>query len=199
VETQAHIAGLVLAGGKSSRFGAPKAQAVLGDASLAMHVARALRPHIGALAIAGDGSDLSIDATALADPVGAPPGPLAGVLAGLEWAMRSGFGWLATAPCDAPLIPGDLVPRLFDAAASSGARLALAGTRDGWQPLCALWRTGLAGELRSALAEGRHPPVHDFAEAVGVCVVNFADADAFLNINTPQDFARAQEVLARRG
>jgi molybdopterin-guanine dinucleotide biosynthesis protein A len=198
VAIQAQIAGLVLAGGKSSRFGAPKARVVLGDASLATHVARALRPHVGALAVAGEAIDPELNAVALTDPPDLPAGPLAGVLAGLEWAAGNGFGWLATAPCDAPLIPGDMVPRLFDAAASSGARLALAATHDGWQPLCALWRTNLAGELRSALAGGRHPPVHGFAEAVGACVVTFADADAFLNITPPQDFARARTALARR-
>jgi molybdopterin-guanine dinucleotide biosynthesis protein A len=137
-------------------------------------------------------------ASAVAFSPGAASGPLAGVLAGLAWAQREGFGWLATAPCDAPLLPGDLVPRLSDGAASSGARLALAATSDGWQPLCALWRTDLATELAAALADGRHPSVHGFAEAVGACVVEFEDASAFLNINTPEDFARAQAMFARR-
>jgi molybdopterin-guanine dinucleotide biosynthesis protein A len=198
VETQAHIAGLVLAGGRSARFGAPKAQAVLGDASLATHVARALKRHVGMLAIAGAASPTDFDATVLADPADAPPGPLAGILAGLEWAADHGVDWLATAPCDAPLIPTSLVPRLFDAASASGARLALAATRDGWQPLCALWRTDLAEDLRRALAGGRHPSVQGFAKASGASVVTFEDADGFLNINTPQDFALAQAILARR-
>jgi molybdopterin-guanine dinucleotide biosynthesis protein A len=169
----------VLAGGKSARFGAPKAQAILGDASLATHVARALKRHVGMLAIAGAASPTDFDATVLADPADAPPG-------------------LATAPCDAPLIPTSLVPRLFDAASASGARLALAATRDGWQPLCALWRTDLAEDLRRALAGGRHPSVQGFAKASGASVVTFEDADGFLNINTPQDFALAQAILARR-
>jgi molybdenum cofactor guanylyltransferase len=198
VTTQAQIAGLVLAGGTSSRFGAPKAQAVLGGASLTTHVARTLQPHVGALAIAGDNPSPDLNAAALRDPPGAPRGPLAGVLAGLEWAEQGGFSWLASAPCDAPLIPSDLVPRLWAAATSSDARLVLAATSEGWQPLCALWRTGLAGDLRAALAGGRHPSVHGFAEAVGVCIVRFEDANAFLNINTPEDLARAEALLARR-
>lgn len=196
--TKVQIAGLVLAGGKSSRFGAPKGQAMLGEASLAVHVGRALQVHVSALAIAGDKPEPDLNAIALFDPPGAPQGPLAGVLSGLEWAQRGGFNWLATAPCDAPLIPGDLVPRLLAGATISGARLTLAATSEGWQPLCALWRTDLAEELRAALAEGRHPSVHRFAEAAGVCIVQFEDADAFLNINTLEDLAQAKALLAQR-
>ncbi|MEP7209381.1 MAG: molybdenum cofactor guanylyltransferase [Alphaproteobacteria bacterium] len=192
------IAGLVLAGGRSSRFGKPKAHAMLDGVSLMTHVARSLRNHIGALAVAGDACGPELNATALVDPPDIARGPLAGVLAGLDWATHGGFDWIATAPCDAPLIPGDMVPRLFDAATSSGARVVLAATSDGWHPLCALWRTDLAGELRAALASGRHPSVHGFAESVGVSIVQFEDAEAFLNINTPEDFARAQAIRTRR-
>ena len=196
--TNVQIAGLVLAGGKSTRFGAPKGQALLGEASLIVHVGRALQLHVSTLAIAGDHPEPDLNATALFDPPGAPQGPLAGVLSGLAWARQRGFNWLATAPCDAPLIPGDLVARLLAAGTSSGARLALASTSEGWQPLCALWRTDLAEELRAALAAGRHPSVHRFAEAAGVCIVPFEDADAFLNINTPDDLAQAKALLAQR-
>lgn len=131
----------------------------------------------------------------LADPAGAPDGPLAGVLAGLRWAESA--HWLATIPCDAPLLPDDLVTRLIAGAEAASAPLAYAATTDGPQPLCAVWRPALAGKLVDALAGG-HPPIHAFAAEVGAVRVRFDDASTFLNINTREDLDRAEAMLAGR-
>ncbi len=189
--------GLILAGGRSSRFGSPKAQAMLAGVSLANRVAAMLRPHVATLAVARADPVEGLDAERLADPPGAPSGPLAGVLAGLGWATDRELDWLLVAPCDAPLLPDDLAVRLADAASAAGAPLAIAASADGWQPLCGLWRTTQAGDLRAALAGGRHPPVHQFAQQAGVAIAHFDDARRFLNINTPGDLAAAEVLIGR--
>lgn len=170
---------------------------MLAGASLAEHVAARLRPYVRALAVAGVQGTDGLGADPLADPPGAPAGPLSGVLAGLDWAAGKKLDWLLVAPCDAPLLPAEFAPRLAAAADASGAPLAIAATADGWQPLCGLWRTTLAGALRAALADGRHPPVHRFAEEAGAAIAWFDDASRFLNINTTEDLANAEALIRR--
>ena len=113
-----------------------------------------------------------------------PAGPLAGLHAGLDWARARGGSWLATAPCDTPNLPDDLVVRLRDAANAAGA---YAVSPDGRQPLCALWSVSLLEPLGEALAEGVHPAVREFQDFRGMKAARFADADAFANLNRRPD------------
>lgn len=184
------IAGLVLAGGRSSRFGSEKAVAPLNDRTLMEWALDALRPHCDAVAVsarpasgaAGLASRLGLPV--LEDAAGAPDGPLAGVAAGLRWALARGADHLATLPCDMPHAPADLVPRL--AGARGEAFAAFATTREGPYPLCAVWSVDLLGALESELARG-HPAVRRFLGDVGAVAVPFEDAAAFANLNRPVD------------
>src|SRR5689334_23373453 len=103
------IAGLVLAGGQSSRFGGNKALAVLDGETLAGRMARLLGAHCSHVALSANAPLPGIDLPTLPDPPGAQAGPLSGVLAGLRWAKSLGAQWLVTAPCDTPLLP-DVFP-----------------------------------------------------------------------------------------
>lgn len=184
------IAGLVLAGGQSRRFGSEKAVVRLGDHTLlewALNVLRegcdtlavSARPRSGAEAIAqGLGLPVLID-----DPAH-PDGPLAGVAAGLRWASSLGAAHLATVPCDTPHAPLDLVVRLH--AGGGEAFAAFVETADGIHPLSALWSIDLLASLESELSRG-HPPVRAFLGDVGAVAVPFGEAAAFRNINAPRD------------
>jgi len=118
-------AGVVLAGGLSVRMGIDKALAPLAGQPLIAHVAARLDPQVDALFVNANG-DLArfrgIGRAIVAD-AGARPGggPLAGVAAALAYASLLGAQWLATAPCDAPFLPLDLVARLAAAAERRGA------------------------------------------------------------------------------
>jgi molybdopterin-guanine dinucleotide biosynthesis protein A len=182
------IAGVVLAGGRSRRFGADKALAVFRGRPLIAWSLKALRPHVAALALSGSaelGAALGVDA--IADPPGAPEGPLAGVLAGLAWASRQGCTHLATAPCDTPFLPGDLVPGL---AAALGERQVVAARAERVHALCALWRTDAA--LAPLIRDGKQLSMQALIEALGGGYADFPDEQAFANLNTPQDFAAAE-------
>src|SRR5690349_16515559 len=109
---RADIAGLVLAGGQSSRFGSNKALALLGGETLAGRMVRVMRGQCAHVALSAREALLGPEVLTLADPAGVAPGPLAGVLAGLRWAKSAGAAWLVTAPCDAPLLPEDFPLRL---------------------------------------------------------------------------------------
>ena len=111
-----------------------------------------------------------------------PQGPLAGVFAGLQWAKRNGLECLATAPCDAPLLPAGLVETLLGALGEASA--AYATTDEGHHVLCTVWRTRLLAPLGAELGSMSHPPVRDFLRRHGAAGVHFDNEAAFANANT---------------
>jgi molybdopterin-guanine dinucleotide biosynthesis protein A len=156
------VAGLALAGGRSSRFGREKAaEPVAGRPMLDWCVA-ALAAHCDRVAVsAAAGSQAEALArewglSVLLDDSGYAPGPLRGILAGLAWAAADGRDWLLTLPCDTPRIGADEVARLL--AETGDAPAAQAHTSEGPQGLCAVWRTNLAGEVEAGRARVGPPP-----------------------------------------
>ena len=194
------IAGVILAGGQSSRMGADKAFVVLGGRPLIAHVLNRLRPQV---------DKVYVNAREDAEPVrrlGCPiildaegrrgAGPLAGLLAALRRARADGFSWLASAPCDAPFLPLDLVARLSKRVAE-GAPAAVAGSSRGPEPMFALWPTAAVEQVEAALDAGRASPRSVLA-AMGAAETRFEDAaqDPFANLNSPADLAAAETALA---
>ncbi|MBI5940999.1 MAG: molybdenum cofactor guanylyltransferase [Caulobacterales bacterium] len=184
------IAGLVLAGGRSRRFGSEKAVVRLGDRTLLEWALNVLRESCDELAVSARAdSGAAVVARGLGLPVliddpSHPDGPLAGVAAGLRWASGLGAAHLATLPCDTPHASLDLVTRLH--AAGGDAFAAFAQTDDGPHPLCALWSIDLLASLESELARG-HPAVRVFLGDVGGVAVRFGEAAGFVNVNAPGD------------
>lgn len=185
----------ILAGGESSRFGADKAMADLGGAPLIAHVRNALGGAAHLAVVGHPAAAAFLGAITLSDSPHAVRGPLAGVLAAMEWAQGLAAEWLVTAPCDAPLIPGDMATRLVETARSANAPAAFASTTGGLHPLCAAWRPSLAERLHRAFQSGTHPAVRDLAP--GAAHVTFPDEGAFLNVNTPADMQQALARLTR--
>lgn len=187
------MVGVVIAGGRSVRFGGEKAVATLGGRPLLLWAVERLartcegvavntRPGTAAEALAREHG-----LTVLHDLAGDPDGPLSGVRAGLTWARTQGAGQLAASPCDVPMAPDDLYARLR-AAAAGGA--AMAETVEGRQPLCAVWPVSALPVLAAALAQGAHPPTWRVLEQIGVVKVRFDPAEHFANLNTREDLAR---------
>lgn len=187
------LAGLILAGGRSSRLGQEKAVTVWRGAPLIAHVARRFAGCEDVAVSAKPESGAAIWALAerlplLSDPEDAPDGPLSGIREGLRWAGRRGADRLAIAPCDTPAIP-DNVFALLSVPLGSGAAGAVAETPDGLQPLIAIWRVGPALQvLEDLMAQGAHPPVRALITATGAVSVHFEDTSRFMNLNRPEDF-----------
>ena len=193
---------MILAGGAARRMGGgDKGRLALGNGTILSSVIDRLEPQAGPLALnANDDptrfADLGLPV--LPDPVGDRPGPLAGVLAAMRWGAGQGADMVVTAAADTPFLPCDLVPRLLLAAES--APIALAATPHPGRgrvrhPVFGLWPVALADALEAALADGVRKVVV-FAEAHGVADALFPDEDAFFNVNTPEDLARAREMRA---
>jgi molybdopterin-guanine dinucleotide biosynthesis protein A len=188
------ILGLVLAGGRSSRFGREKALAEIGGRPFVDHVVAVLSAGCERVAInAREDSLAAAYAQAhglpcLSDAQGDPDGPLSGVKAGLMWAKAQGAQYLATAPCDTPFLQHDLVQRFEEADKGRGA---VARTADGLQPLCALWPVGALDALAAILASGDHPAIKHVLLSLDVAEAAFDEADLFDNLNTPDDYRSA--------
>ena len=194
------VMGIILAGGQSSRMGAEKALLSLSGKPLIAHVAARLAPQVALLAINANGNHArfaALDLPVIADrpPAVASAGPLAGIVAGLAFARDAGMGWLATAAADMPFLPRDLVSRLV-AVADAETLVCLAEGKRGLEPLCALWRVAALPLLEAAEASGERS-VHRIALAMSHRIARFAhsEPDAFLNLNTPAEFAAAEALL----
>ena len=194
------IVGVVIAGGRSVRFGGEKAAAPLGGVPLVIRAARRLQAVCPAVAVnARPGTEAEALAradglTVLHDAPGDPDGPLAGVKAGLIWAQGLGADGIAVSPCDAPFLPDDLFVRLI---AAAGGGPAMAETAEGHQPLTAVWPASALPALQTALSDGQHPATWRTLDSLGATRVRFDHPEAFANLNTREDLAAAAERLAR--
>ena len=196
------VAGIVLAGGLSRRMGGgDKALRTLGGRTILDRVIARAAPQVEVLALNANGDPGRFAATGLAvvpDTVEGFPGPLAGVLAGLEWAREQGCGHVATFACDAPFLPADLVSRLRRAVEENGADIASARSDGREHPVFALWPVALTDALRTAVVEegvrkvdvwtARYRLVHAEFDAVPV--------DPFFNVNRPEDIEAAEAALS---
>ncbi len=187
---------VILAGGAARRMGGgDKALLPLGGARVIDHLLARLRGQVGALALNANGDPgrwAGLDLPVLPDPLPGQPGPLAGLLAAMDWAAGLGSARVVTVPGDTPFLPRDLVARL---AAADGAAIARdAAGRD--HPVCGIWPVTAAALLRDLLARDQRR-VMGFCAAVAARPVSFADSPPppFFNINTPQDLARAETWL----
>ena len=129
----------------------------------------------------------------LPDRVPDQPGPLAGILAGLEHAAAQGVARMVSVSGDAPFLPEDLVARLLGAAPDDGIALAASGARQHYT--IALWPTALRDDLRAFLERGERR-VGGFIARHGAATATWPvePVDPFLNINSPEDLAAAEAL-----
>lgn len=192
------IAGVILAGGAGSRIGGDKALMPFRSGTLIDAVIARVQSQVDALALgiptaSADAYQARFGARypLLRDTLGA--GPLAGIVAGLEWAQGD---WLASFPCDTPFLPKDLVAQLMrDAvdtpvAARSGGRL---------HGVCAVWPVRCLAQLREGVETGQLRSLKSALDRLGGRAVDIAsDDDAFFNVNTQADLAEAEAIARDR-
>jgi len=200
------IAGIILAGGLSRRMGGgDKGLLALGDRPVLAHIAARLRPQVGAMALNANGDPArfrNLGLPVVPDTMHGFQGPLAGILAGLEWiAAHGGCTAALTVAGDTPFFPKDLAARLQAATAERPGAIALAASCGRQHPTFALWPLAVRAELESFLAGGNRR-VLSFIEQREAVTVEFEPGggsglgfDPFFNINMPGDFAQAQIIL----
>lgn len=196
--------GLLLAGGRATRMGGgDKGLRLLAGRPILDHVIERLRPQLSRLLLNANGDPARFAAYGLPVVGDSPPdfaGPLAGVLAGLEWTAREApdCPLLLSAPTDAPFLPRDLVRRLWAGRESEGADIAMAASGGRTHPVVGLWPAALAPALRHALVEEGLRKVDIWTARYRVAVVDFPieAVDPFFNANRPEDLAEAEAKMA---
>ena len=194
--------GLVLAGGLARRMdGRDKTLMRLDPGTTLLDaLLDRLAPQCDHFAISANGDPArfaSASLPVLADLPGPSRGPLAGVLAGLDYLFgRMLEGWLLTVPGDTPFVPANLVARLCAAARASGSPVARATCGERRHSLVALWSGALREPLRHALLERDLRKVTAFQAEAGVVDVPWAGVpyDPFINVNTPEDLEVARAI-----
>lgn len=191
--------GVILAGGQATRMGGgDKGLLPIGGRTLLAHVIERLSPQVAELALNANGDPTRFEAfelPVLRDSIDGFVGPLAGVLAGLDWAATQGATHIVTAAADTPFFPADLVPQLILSAETQGKPIALAKTDNGRHPTFGLWPVDLRDDLRDALQDGVRKVV-SWTDKHGTAMVAFPvqGFDPFFNVNTPEDLALAERL-----
>jgi molybdenum cofactor guanylyltransferase len=197
--------GLVLAGGLARRMGGgDKARIKIAGKTILERVLACVGPQCTGIIMNANGDPSRFADTGLpvvADSVPDFAGPLAGILAGLDWAAANTpeREWLLSVPGDCPFLPNDLAERLHRVRRDAGTPLACARSGEWRHPVVGLWPVALRQDLRHALVdEGLHK-IEIWTAKHGVAIADWPaePIDPFFNVNTPEDAARA-EALARR-
>jgi molybdopterin-guanine dinucleotide biosynthesis protein A len=195
--------GLILAGGLARRMGGgDKPRTSIGGVTILSRVLDRLKPQCTRLILNANGDPARFADTGLpviADDVPGFAGPLAGILAGLDWtaAHAPDVATVASVPGDCPFLPRDLVVRLHQARAASGQPLACARSGEWRHPVVGLWPVALRADLRRALTEQDLRKIELWTARHGVALADWPaePVDPFFNVNTPED-ATAAERLA---
>jgi molybdenum cofactor guanylyltransferase len=201
------VAGVLLAGGQSRRMGGgDKTLRPLGDRPILAHVIERARPQVAALALNANGDPARFRAFGLpviADSVADFAGPLAGILAGLDWLAEAMpvATHLASFATDAPFLPRDLVVRLVAGLENGGFDVACAASAGRAHPVFALWPLSLRDALRHALCAKDIRKVDRFTANYRLATVEFTSVpvDPFFNANRPEDLEMAERLLINAG
>ncbi len=197
--------GCILAGGEGKRLGSRcKALVPVDGRPLLDHVIERALPQVAGLALNANDDPANFSNYGLPivpDPSSERLGPLAGVLAAMDWAAADSrsTGWVATFPVDSPFFPTDLVRRLSRAISDAGADIGRAMSNGHPHPVFALWPIRLRHDLRAALLEEGVRGVDYWMRRYNVVQVDFAaQRDPFFDVDTPDDLAAA-EIMMREG
>jgi molybdopterin-guanine dinucleotide biosynthesis protein A len=193
------VPGVLLAGGLARRMGGgDKPMRIIAGKTILERVIARLRPQCGGLILNANGDPTrfaQFGLPVIADGVADFPGPLAGILAGLDWMAtnRPGVNWMLSAAGDCPFLPRNLVARLDQERRQQNAELAVAASGDQTHPVIGLWSVALREELRQALVVEGIRKIDRWTSRYPLATVRWpiTPFDPFFNANTIEDIAEA--------
>ena len=204
--TETPTLGLILAGGLARRMGGgDKPRTMIGGVTILSRAIERMKPQCTRLILNANGDPARFSDTGLpviADNVPDFAGPLAGILAGLDWvaANRSAVEWVVSVPGDCPFLPRDLVTRLHEVRGGEGKPLACAHSGDWRHPVVGLWQVALREDLRHAVTVEDLRKIEVWTARHGVALADWPvePVDPFFNVNTPEDVERATKLAAQQ-
>lgn len=196
--------GVLLAGGLARRMGGgDKGLKRIGGETIIARVIARLGPQCAGLIVNANGDPARLaflDLPVVPDDVPGFAGPLAGVLAALDWAAHAvpDIAWVVSAPTDCPFLPRDLVARLHRVRVQAGVPLACARSAGRTHPPIGLWPVGLRADLRRALVVENERKIDRWTARHGIACADWdsVPVDPFFNANTPEDLAEAEALVA---
>jgi molybdopterin-guanine dinucleotide biosynthesis protein A len=199
--------GVLLAGGLARRMGGgDKPMRLIGGRTILERVIARLKPQCDGLILNANGDPARFASFALpviSDTVADFPGPLAGILAALDWAAtnRPEISWVLSAAADCPFLPRDLVARLHRARTEENAQLAVAASGGQSHPVIGLWGVALREELRHALVVEDVRKIDRWTARYRLATVTWPlePLDPFFNANTVDDIAEAERLAELDG
>jgi molybdopterin-guanine dinucleotide biosynthesis protein A len=197
-----NILAVILAGGKSKRFGEDKNLAKLGSISLIEHTIYKIREKFKKILIIAN-NDLKVekfkDIEIIPDHIKGNLGPLVGVLTAMKWAKQSkeNYKWIATFPSDTPFFDSSIIEKYEKKIIKSDSPLYFVRSDDKRHNIFGLWSLDLLDILEKDIVKNNFRKVEDWANKIGVKTINikFKKFDTFLNINTKEDLIEAEKIL----
>ena len=201
------VAGVLLAGGQSRRMGGgDKCLLDLGGKTILERVIERINPQVESLVLSANGDISRFDQFGLpivADAIPGFVGPLAGILAGLQWAKakEAAYSWIVSIPTDTPFIPDNLVISLKKAAFDFNCDLTCAVSRGRKHPAVGIWPLTLIDQLESALVKEKIRKIDLWTSRYNLVEVKFENqtVDPFFNINNPDDLKEAERLIVPDG
>jgi molybdopterin-guanine dinucleotide biosynthesis protein A len=198
------VAGLVLAGGRSSRMGGGnKALEVLAGRTLLQRVVDRITPQVDEVALSVEKPSAAFAVFGLAqlpDPAPGHNGPLAGLLSGLRY-FQAQQGWVLLAPCDAPFLPPDLAARLREQSNAAATASAVVSHEGQLQPTFSIWHHSLLPRVEHAVEREGMTGLKEFLRMIDFAVVDWSDASRpacmppFFNINDAEALGEAERWI----
>ena len=195
-----NILGVVLAGGKSKRFGKDKSGIKLGGKTLLEHTLDKIKSKFTTIIIVSNNKIIK-DYITIKDCMEGHLGPLVGVLSAMKWIKKNNYSykWIATFPCDTPFFNIDLIDKFIEATKLNDSLLYFIKSKEKRHNIFGLWSLKLIETLEKDIIENNHRKVEQWANKIGVKTINipYDNIDPFFNINTKEDLAEAEKILIK--
>ena len=193
-----NILAVILAGGKSKRFGQEKSQVKLGDKTLLEHSLSKLKSKFNKILIVTNSNTIK-DYITINDCIDGQLGPLVGVLSAMKWIKKNKFSynWIATFPCDTPFFNISIIEEFFKASKLNDNLLYFVKSKEKRHNIFGLWSLKLIEILEKDIIENNYRKVEKWANKIGVKTINvsYDDIDPFFNINTKENLIEAEKIL----
>ena len=195
-----NILPVVLAGGKSKRFGEDKSQVLLGDKILIDHILTEIKDDFKEILIVANSpiKHLSLNKIVEISDYQKNLGPLGGVLSAMKWIKLNNkkYKWIATFPSDTPFFKKNIFENFYNRINEKESELFFMKSNDKRHNIFGLWCVDLVDQLQKDLENGARK-VENWANKIGVKTVNmsFEKKDPFFNINTKEDLKKAKKIL----
>ncbi|MDC0216461.1 molybdenum cofactor guanylyltransferase [Candidatus Pelagibacter sp.] len=193
-----NILGVVLAGGKSQRFGRDKCQVILGDKTLLDHTLNKVKLNLNKIIIVSNNINVRNEIVII-DCIKGQLGPLVGVLSAMKWATVNSpkCEWIATFPCDTPFFDISIIDDFINASKKKDSLLYFAQSKGRRHNIFGLWSIKLMKTLEEDIVKNNYRKVEDWANKIGVkTITDVSDnLNSFFNINTKEELIEAEKIL----